>query len=45
MGSSCNRRGGRADFEFDEEEHVEAVQRDCFDGEEVAGQHARGLLA
>jgi hypothetical protein len=32
-------------FEFDEEEHVEAAQGDRFNGEEVAGEHARGLLA
>jgi hypothetical protein len=31
--------------ELDEEQHVEAAQRDRFDGEEVAGDHARGLLA
>jgi hypothetical protein len=30
---------------FDEEEGVEATQRDRFDGEEVTGEHARGLLA
>jgi hypothetical protein len=34
-----------AAFEFDEEEHVEAAQRDRLDGEEVAGEHAGGLLA
>jgi hypothetical protein len=34
-----------APFEFDEEEHVEAVQRERLDGEEVAGEHAGGLLA
>src|SRR5215211_6443488 len=32
-------------FEFDEEEHVEAAQGDCLDGEEVAGEHAGGLPA
>jgi hypothetical protein len=32
-------------FELDEEEHVEATQRDGLDGEEVAGEHARGLPA
>jgi hypothetical protein len=32
-------------FEFDEEEHVEAAEGDRFDGEEVAGEHARGLPA
>src|SRR6266536_192183 len=32
-------------FEFDEEEHVEAAQGDRLDGEEVAGEHARGLPA
>src|SRR5438093_13232579 len=31
--------------ECDEEEHVEATQRDRLDGEKVAGKHARGLLA
>src|SRR6266487_2747102 len=31
--------------EFDEEEHVEAAQRDRVDREEVARQHARSLLA
>lgn len=30
--------------EFDEEKHVEATERDCLDGEEVAREHARGLL-
>jgi hypothetical protein len=34
-----------AAVELDEEEHVEAAERDRFDGEEVAGDHARGLLA
>jgi hypothetical protein len=34
-----------AAFEFDEEEHVEASERDRLDGEEVAGKHGRGLLA
>src|SRR5919199_4257663 len=34
-----------AAFELDGEEHVEAAQRERLDGEEVAGQHARGLLA
>src|SRR6266566_1232907 len=34
-----------AAFEFDEEEHVEAAERDRLDGEEVAGEHAGGLLA
>jgi hypothetical protein len=34
-----------AAFEFDEEEHVEAAQRDRLDREEIAGEHARGLLA
>jgi hypothetical protein len=33
-----------AALEFDEEEHVEAAQRDRLDGEEVAGEHAGGLL-
>src|SRR5713101_3745665 len=47
---SCRvrRAAGEVDapaFEFDEEEHVEAVQRDGLDGEEVAGEHARGLPA
>jgi hypothetical protein len=28
-----------------EEEHVQATQRECLDGEEVAGEHARRLLA
>src|SRR5205823_7003208 len=32
-------------FEFDEEEHVEAAQRDRLDGAEVAGEHAGRLLA
>ena len=31
--------------ELDEEEHVVATERDRLDGEEVAGEHARGLLA
>ena len=31
--------------EFDAEEQVEAAQRDRLDGEEVAGEHAGGLLA
>jgi hypothetical protein len=30
---------------LDEEEHVEAAQPDRLDGEEVAGEHARGLLS
>jgi hypothetical protein len=34
-----------AALEFDEEEHVEAAQRDRLDGEEIAGEHAGGLLA
>jgi hypothetical protein len=29
----------------DDEEHVVATERDRLDGEEVAGEHARGLLA
>src|SRR5438093_192191 len=32
-------------FEFDEEEQVEAAERDRLDGEEVAGEHAGGLPA
>src|SRR5262249_14452987 len=39
------REGDAAARAFDEEEHVEAAQRDRFDGEEIAGKHARGLLA
>jgi hypothetical protein len=31
--------------EFNEEEHVEAAQRERLDGEEIASEHARGLLA
>ncbi len=31
--------------ELDEEEDVESTRRDCLDGEKVAGEHARGLLA
>jgi hypothetical protein len=31
--------------EFDEEEDVEAAQRDRLDGEEIASEHAHGLLA
>jgi hypothetical protein len=31
--------------EFDEEEHVEAAQRERLDCEEIAGVHARSLLA
>src|SRR5215831_12207604 len=31
--------------ELDEEEHVEAAQRERLDGEEIAGEHAGGLLA
>ena len=31
--------------QFDEEEDIEALQRDCLDGEEVDGEHAAGLLA
>jgi hypothetical protein len=31
--------------EFDEEQPIEATQRDRLDGEKVAGEHARGLLA
>jgi hypothetical protein len=31
--------------ELDEEEHIEATQRDCLDRKEVARKHARGLLA
>jgi hypothetical protein len=31
--------------ELDEEEDVVAAQAERFDGEEVAGEHARGLLA
>src|SRR5262249_12133978 len=45
-------RAGRAAGEvhattpkFDEEEHVEAAQRDRLDREKVTGEHARGLLA
>src|SRR4029450_6302882 len=34
-----------AAFEFDEEEHVEAAERDRLDGEEIAGEHAGGLQA
>src|SRR5262249_53130501 len=34
-----------ATFELDEEEHVEAAQADRLDGEEIAGEHAGGLLA
>src|ERR671936_1907770 len=34
-----------AALELDEEENVEAAQRQCLDGEEIAGEHARGLLA
>src|SRR6266496_1616064 len=34
-----------AALDFDEEEHVEAAQRDRLDREEVAGEHAGGLLA
>src|SRR5436190_8921463 len=34
-----------AAFELDEEEDVEAAQRDRLDGEEIASEHARGLLA
>jgi hypothetical protein len=36
MGSACSQRGGRA--ELDEEQHVQAPQRDRLDGEEVAGE-------
>ena len=32
-------------FEFDQEEHVEAAERERLNGEEVAGEHGRGLLA
>jgi hypothetical protein len=32
-------------LEFDEEEDVEAAQRERLDGEEIAGEHARCLLA
>jgi hypothetical protein len=45
VGFVAARQVDAAVFEFDEEEHVEAAQRDRFDGEEVAGEHARGLLA
>ena len=31
--------------ELDEEEHVQATQRDCLNGEEVAGEQARRLAA
>jgi hypothetical protein len=30
---------------FDEEDEVETTQRNRFDGEEVTGEHVRGLLA
>jgi hypothetical protein len=42
------RSAGQVDaaaFELDEEEHVEAAQRERLDGEEIAGEHARRLLA
>src|SRR6266540_4414463 len=52
LGDPGARRVGRAAskvdaaaFEFDEEEHVEASERDRLDGEEIAGEHAGGLLA
>jgi hypothetical protein len=32
-------------FQLNEEEHVEAAQRERLDGEEIAGEHARRLLA
>jgi hypothetical protein len=38
-------RWDAAATEFDEEQHVEATKRDRLDGEEVTGEHARGLLA
>src|SRR4029450_10362180 len=47
---SSGRVGGAAGqvdaaaFELDEEEHVEASERDRLDSEEVTGEHARGLL-
>jgi hypothetical protein len=40
------RAAGQVDvaaFELDEEQDVEATERDCLDGEGVAGDHARGL--
>src|ERR687888_1668082 len=42
------RAAGQVDaaaFELDEEEHVEAAQREPLGGEEIAGEHGRGLLA
>src|SRR6266542_5174357 len=52
VGDPGARRVGRAAskvdaaaFEFDEEEHVEASERNRLDGEEIAGEHGRGLLA
>jgi hypothetical protein len=41
----AGRQVNAAALEFDEEEHVEAAQRDRLDSEEIAGEHARGLLA
>jgi hypothetical protein len=32
-------------LKLDEEEHVDSAQRDGLDGEEVAGEHGRGLTA
>jgi hypothetical protein len=34
-----------AAFELDEEQDVKATERDRLDGEEIAREHARGLLA
>jgi hypothetical protein len=52
LGDPAARRVGRAArqvdasaFKLDEEQDVEATQRDRLDGEEVAGDDARGLLA
>jgi hypothetical protein len=42
---SAARQVEAAAAELDEEEHVVATERDRLDGEEVAGEHARGLLA
>jgi hypothetical protein len=44
LGWRCSRRDPRGGFPIDEEEDVEALQRDRLDGEEVDREHALGLL-